>query len=44
MLAWLASVDWSTLPGRVINWVRVQRRRLWLAILGGICAGILLLF
>jgi len=44
VLAWLASVDWSTLPLRVITWVRVQRRRLWLALLGGICAGILLLF
>jgi hypothetical protein len=43
-LAWLAGVDWSALPARVIAWVRLQRRRLWLAVLGGICAGILLLF
>jgi hypothetical protein len=43
-LAWLAGVDWSTLPMRVVTWVRLQRRRLWLALLGGICAGILVLF
>jgi hypothetical protein len=43
-LAWLAGVDWSTLPMRVITWVRRQRRRLWLVLLGGLCAGILVLF
>ena len=43
-LAWLASINWSTVPARVLTWVRLQRRRLWLALLGGICAGILVLF
>jgi hypothetical protein len=43
-LAWLANIDWSTVPARVITWVRLQRRRLWLALLGGVCAGILVLF
>ena len=43
-LAWLAGVDWSNLPARVVMWVRLQRRRLWLAVLGSIFASILLLF
>lgn len=43
-LAWLAGVDWSDLPTRLADWVRLQRRRLWLATLGGIFATILLLF
>jgi hypothetical protein len=43
-LAWLAKIDWSTLPERAVAWVRLQRRRLWLAALGGVFAGILLLF
>ena len=43
-LAWLAGVDWSNLPARVVGWVRLQRRRLWLAVLGSVFASILLLF
>jgi hypothetical protein len=43
-LAWLAGVDWSALPVRVITWTRLQRHRLWLVLLGGLCAGILVLF
>jgi hypothetical protein len=43
-LAWLARIDWSTLPVRIITWVRLQRRRLWWAMLGSVFAGILLLF
>jgi hypothetical protein len=43
-LAWLAGINWSTLPQRVVTWVKLQRRRLWLALLGGVCAGILVLF
>jgi len=43
-LAWLASINWSTVPARVVTWVRLQRRRLWLALLGSVCAGILVLF
>ena len=43
-LAWLAGVDWSNLPMRVMMWVRLQRRRLWLAVLGSVFASILLLF
>jgi hypothetical protein len=44
MLAWLAGVDWTDLPTRLADWFRLQRRRLWLATLGGIFASILLLF
>lgn len=43
-LAWLAGVDWANMPARTVTWVRLQRRRLWLAVLGGVFAGILLLF
>jgi hypothetical protein len=43
-LAWLASINWSTVPARLVAWVKLQRRRLWLALLGGVCAGILVLF
>jgi hypothetical protein len=43
-LAWLAGINWSSVPARVVTWVRLQRRRLWLALLGGVCAGILVLF
>lgn len=42
--AWLARVDWSDLPARLGDWLRLQRRRLWLAMWGGLFAGILLLF
>ena len=30
VLAWLAGVDWSNMPTRVIMWIRLQRRRLGL--------------
>ncbi len=43
-LAWLAGVEWSTLPERLGLWLRLQRRRLGWAVLGGACAAILLLF
>jgi hypothetical protein len=43
-LAWLANVDWSSLPARAAAWLRLQRRRLALAVLGGVFASILLLF
>jgi hypothetical protein len=43
-LAWLAGVDWSNLPARMVMWVTLQRRRLWLAVLGSVFASILLLF
>jgi hypothetical protein len=43
-LAWLAGVDWTNLPARMVMWVRLQRRRLWLAFLGSVFASILLLF
>ena len=43
-LAWLAGVEWSTLPTRVTLWFRLQRRRLAWAMLGGVFASILLLF
>jgi hypothetical protein len=44
MLAWLARIDWSSLPERIAAWLRLQRRRLALALLGGVFASILLLF
>ena len=37
-LAWLATVDWSKLQG----WLRLQRRRLGLLVLGGVLASLLL--
>jgi hypothetical protein len=42
-LAWLARVEWSTLPERAHLWFRLQRRRLGWAIVGGFCTAILLL-
>jgi hypothetical protein len=44
LLAWLATIDWRGFPERFGLWLRLQRRRLGLIILGGLCAGILLLF
>jgi hypothetical protein len=38
-LAWLAVMDWSKLQG----WLRLQRRRLGLLILGGLLASVFLL-
>jgi hypothetical protein len=43
-LALLASVDWRDFPVRFGQWLRLQRRRLGLIVLGGLCAGVLLLF
>ena len=43
-LALLASIDWRGFPTRFGAGVRLQRRRLGLIILGGLCAGVLLLF
>jgi hypothetical protein len=43
-LAWLAGIEWRDLPARTGAWVRVQRRRLGLVVLGGLFASILLLF
>ena len=43
-LAWLAGVEWSTLPVRATLWVKLQRRRLGWAVFGGLFAAILLLF
>jgi hypothetical protein len=43
-LAWLARVQWATLPARATEWVRLQRRRVAWMVLGGVFAGILLLF
>jgi len=44
VLAWLATVDWRDLPARAGGWLRLQRRRLALIIIGGLCASVLLLF
>jgi hypothetical protein len=43
-LAWLATVDWRGFPARAGAWLRLQRRRLGLIVIGGLCAGVLLLF
>lgn len=42
-LAWLARIDWANLPSRLTEWVRLQRRRAGLIMLGGMFAAILLL-
>ena len=39
-LAWLAATDWAKVPG----WLRLQRRRIGLIVLGGLLASLLLLF
>ena len=44
VLAWLATIDWRDLPERLGAWVRLQRRRLALLVIGGLCASVLLLF
>ena len=44
LLAWLATIDWRDLPVRFGLWLRLQRRRLGLLLIGGACAGILLMF
>ena len=44
VLAWLAIIDWRDLPARATAWLGVQRRRLGLIVIGGLCAGVLLLF
>ena len=43
-LAWLAAIDWRDFPQRFAAWLKLQRRRLALLILGGACASVLLLF
>ena len=43
-LAWLAGVEWSTVPVRATLWVKLQRRRFGWALFGGLFAAILLLF
>ncbi|HEX6001959.1 MAG TPA: hypothetical protein VFZ16_21560 [Hyphomicrobiaceae bacterium] len=40
LLAWLATTDWSKFP----QWLRLQRKRIGLLILGGVAASVLLLF
>ena len=44
VMAWLASVNWRGFPERLGGWIKLQRRRLALLIIGGACAGVLLLF
>jgi hypothetical protein len=43
-LAWLIRVEWSAVPERLALWARTQRRRLAWAVVGSICAAILLYF
>jgi hypothetical protein len=43
-LASLLMIDWRGLPERAGSWLAVQRRRLGLILIGGLCAGVLLLF
>jgi hypothetical protein len=40
LLSWLATKDWSQFP----DWLKLQRKRLGLLILGGLFASVLLLF
>lgn len=44
VLAWLAAIDWRGMSERSGNWLRLQRRRLALMVLGGLCVSVLLLF
>jgi hypothetical protein len=44
VLAWLATIDWRDFPVRFGLWLRLQRRRLGLIVLGSACAWVLLLF
>jgi hypothetical protein len=44
VLAWLATIDWRDMPERFSAWLRLQRRRLALLLIGGACASVLLLF
>jgi hypothetical protein len=44
VLASLASISWTDFPARAGAWVRLQRRRIWLATLCSVFAGILLFF
>ena len=43
-LAWLYRIEWSAVSQRLADWLKVQRRRLAWALLGSICAAILIYF
>ena len=43
-IAWTVAVDWKSFPERFGDWLRLQRRRFALLLLGGACASVLLLF
>jgi hypothetical protein len=43
-IAWIVTVDWKNFPERFVDWLRLQRRRCALLLLGGACASVLLLF
>ena len=43
-VAWLYRIEWSAVSERLAGWLKVQRRRLAWALLGSICAAILLYF
>jgi hypothetical protein len=43
-LAWLYRIEWSAVSERLAGWLKVQRRRLAWALLGSICAAILMYF
>jgi hypothetical protein len=43
LLAWLGTIDWRGLPMRMSTWLALQRRRLALIVIGGLCASVLLL-
>jgi hypothetical protein len=44
VLTWFATINWRDMPERFGGWLRLQRRRLALLIIGGLCASVLLLF
>lgn len=43
-IAWIVAVDWKSFPERFGDWLRLQRRRFALLLIGGACASVLLLF
>jgi hypothetical protein len=44
LIACAALIDWRSFPERFSDWLRLQRRRLALLLIGGACASVLLLF
>lgn len=43
-LAWVARMDWRSIPARIALWIRTLRHRVWWMVCGGVCASVLLFF